>query len=232
MQWVHTLLVWFRNLFSKNTTEQTAKPEPESKPKTYSSLYVATNSLITISTDVFDKYHNYTMMSSPGSEVQVTHVGCMELFQTKVYRFYMMPLDVEMDVGIFLEFHDTLNPKTAHTILYQTVDEVYPQNIDEWDWWINSNDGALHQPIFLFNGETQFERVWSSMISMAETVYPDTSTSETEYTYPISSVLYRRNIAEDGVEPFYEYLLIAVEDEHKVAIYAGMDISRKAIKVS
>lgn len=233
MSWVTRFVAWLKGIWTSNdvqTPDQTTTTPDV--PKTFSTLNVTTNSLITLSTNVFTEYQGYTMMSSPGNEVQVTHVGCINLFQTDVYRFYLIPLEVEMDVGIFIEYHDTLNPKTAHTILYQTVDEVYPQTVDEWDWWLDEEEGALHGPSFVFNGEIHYERVWTNLMSMTETVHPDKSTRESEYSYPIQSSLYRRNISEEGAEPFYEFLLVSVEDGEKVAIYAGMDVTRGAIKVS
>lgn len=194
----------------------------EDPVKKFSHLNVRTNSLVTLDETFFLLNDQFTIIENPGTTLQVTDVGEMELMGMNVFRFYMESIDRDGEA-----FIQVLN-NSSDMMLFRPIDEQYPQTTEEWDHWHD----LLKDPVFVMNNGLEFEQTWAQVCTTTESVIPDSSRDDHEpYSYPVTCKLYERTIDNSG-SVFKEYILVSIEDEERVNIYAGVNYNTAGVKFS
>lgn len=129
--------------------------------------------------------------------------------------------------------------------LFRSFDEVYPQNSDEWGFWLNETDGQIGWGGFKTkDDETLYERLWESdggdFVSpyvFKESVYLDregASVCKIEDT----AMMYAQSIQKEtkSKSQFLEFILLQCEENKStggahIHILVGVDINPQTIKV-
>jgi len=124
---------------------------------------------------------------------------------------------------------------------FVNIDEVFPSSSEEWDFWLNDEDGSIGIRQFQMKDGTLFDRLWGAREeSIVEPVcfeerlvlnrFDDSATIFMEHR----SMLYGREV-EDDVWPCNEYVLLSActeRDGSHVSIDVGVDLDFNAnIKV-
>lgn len=117
------------------------------------------------------------------------------------------------------------------------LDEVYPQNDDDWLFWIAEDDGMIGYPAFQPKAEVPeivpplYKRTWNpgetriAPIAWEETVYPDRYDPEQRFVVTRESMLYGRRV--EGNFARDELILLSTvkePDGEYIAVDIGIDI--------
>lgn len=193
----------------------------EDPVKKFSHINVRTNSLVTLDETFFLLNDQYTILENPGTTLQVTDIGVFTVMGMKTFRFYMESIDKEGEafIQVIEDSHELM--------LFRPIDEIYPQCMEEWSHWKD----LLKDPTFVMDSGIEYEQTWSRAVETRESVHPDASQKDHEpYDYPVTCKLYERTI--DNGTPFKEYIMVCIEDEERVNIYAGVDINSAGVNFS
>ena len=113
----------------------------------------------------------------PGEENIIKYIGVTENEEVHIYRFYFDQLD-SRDLS-YLEV--SVNPKNRdeinHLRIYNIYDWITPETEEEFEDWMNEEDGMIGHPIFeitLDNSDESedafvYERVWGGSPDNQET---------------------------------------------------------------
>lgn len=194
------------------------------------------NSNISLDQTHFIVYENEFNMKAPGKSCIVDAYGKADIFGSVVHRFYLTDTENEDNQSMLQVVTSNQagesEPKIEECRLFKTLDEIFPQNEDEWEFWLDDVDGYIGWHIFEDKNQTQYQRVWGDddrdripPVSFSETVYFDPQGDDTTII-DSTTMLYGRWINEE--DSVAELLLLSTEeskdDEALVHIYTGVDL--------
>jgi len=174
----------------------------------------------------------------PGYSNVVQFYGSTVMGQSTIHRFYLDSLENTYLLQIVTDG----SGKVEECKLFMVLDEVFPQNTDEWAFWLAEEDGYIGLNVFQTKDQVEYERVWGGdsaevqaginrvhPLEFLETVYLDPHGEEAK-TIKWDSMLYGRHV-NDQVN---EYLLLSAiqdQDEAAVQIMVGLEINPDSLKV-
>ena len=169
---------------------------------------------------------------NPGKDNVITAIGIIDYNDFKIYRAYMVKDEEECCLQVI---YDPSNDSIEQVTIFSTVDEIYPQDNEEWDEWLDEKEGHIGMEVFNTPDDVEFDRVWAEG---PEKVHAETFT-ETIYTDPYGeegiqvdhqAMLYSRTVEND----FIEELFLSAEEEDEgahVRIACGLVIDYEAVEV-
>ncbi|MFH1117413.1 MAG: DUF2491 family protein [Pseudomonadota bacterium] len=173
----------------------------------------------------------------PGTRNPIAACGKFDLGGSGVHRFYL-----EADSDIYtLQIAADRNNRIEECKLFMPLDEVYPETVADWDFWLSPQDGSIGLDAFQTKDEILYNRVWSGgrsgtgqidrvlPLEFEETVYHDPEGAHRE-SIKYRSMLYGRHVN----ERVDEYLLLsAVEEDDGAAIQimVGIEIDPGSLVV-
>jgi hypothetical protein len=173
----------------------------------------------------------------PGTRNSVAAYGKFALGGADVHRLY---LEASSDVYA-LQIAAGKGNDIEECRLFMPLDEVYPETVADWDFWLSPDDGSIGLDAFQTQDEILYGRVWSggrtgtgqvdrvAPVEFEEAVYHDSDGTQCE-SVKYRSMLYGRHVN----ERVDEYLLLsAVEEEDGAAIQimVGIDIDPGSLVV-
>lgn len=171
-------------------------------------------------------------VENPGKDNVVTAIGMIDFNDHKIYRAYLE--NQKGDESCLQVVYDPKEDSIEQVSIFSTVEEMYPQDDDEWKEWLGE-EGHIGITPFFTPDDVEFDRVWSEG---PEKVSPE-SFEEVIYTDPYGeegvkinhqTMLYAREVEND----FVEELLVSAEEEEDgahVRIACGLVISYEAVEV-
>ncbi len=96
-------------------------------------------------------------MAVPASDCVVAAAGSYLLGHSKYYTFYVK--DTE-DVEWFLQLGLERSMAVGSAMLYQTIDEAYPETAEDWDLWLNEETGLIGFKDFQTPDGMTYQRLW------------------------------------------------------------------------
>jgi hypothetical protein len=180
----------------------------------------------------------------PGLSNSVSAMGKFPMGQYMWYRFYLPTTEKLYMLQVIMGE----NKRVGDCKLFMPYDEVYPENSDEWDFWLSPNDGYIGYSEFKLKDETSYAREWQGgteqvleddgrgnritriqPYEMLETVYFDPYGKESD-TVRHTSMMYSRWINHD----LQEYLLVSADEDKDgaaIEIMTGVKLEPATIKV-
>lgn len=156
-----------------------------------------------------------------GGEYTVLGISRLTLFREKVYRIYMQ--NTETNNEVFIQ----LNHDGTEVIFFKQTYEFDPLSDEDWNDWLEEDEGLIGSVNIMTPDEELFERIWGSgewtpPINIVEDIEIASEQSEAEKgEYNSDAMLFNRIL--NSNEP--EYLLVAVEfdlDDGEDDVYANI----------
>ncbi len=165
----------------------------------------------------------------PESDLTVMAIGEFRCLGIAFQRFYAKDIaDREWVLQVGGDNED------REIILYQTVDEVFP---DDWDLWLNDSTGLIGYRDFSTPDQVEYARVfynpgpdYANPIEFRETIGSGGST----FYIDQAMMLYGRDISIPGGREMPEYLLVTREEDEEgamVRIMAGVPLNAMSFTV-
>jgi len=165
----------------------------------------------------------------PAGDISVMAIGEFSRQGVSFHRFYLQDLKEGEWV---LEAAES--GQVVELILFQTIDEVYPE---DWDFWLNERTGLIGYKDFHTPDQVEYYRVyrnpgpdWASPIEFQESV----RACGENYSIDHAMMLYSRAIHAAADEELTEYLLVSREEDEDgvlVRIMAGVPVSPISLTV-
>ena len=165
----------------------------------------------------------------PAGDISVMAVGEFRCLGVCFHRFYLKDLK---DAEWVLQAAE--GQRDLELILFQTIDEVYP---DDWDFWLNEQTGLIGYKDFHTPDQVEYYRVyqnpgpdWSSPIEFQESVRGGGEM----FSFGHAMMLYSRGINAAAGEDLTEYLLVSREEDDEgvlVRIMAGVPLNPASLTV-
>lgn len=179
---------------------------------------------------------------SPGEEHYVKAWSEFQIQDTKFYRFYLLGKENEAQSIIEVAMIDG---KAEDVKLLQNEVEIMPETSDDWDIWLNKDNGMIGDHVFSsFENEGTPEETsidyfnqWGeegqriNPIQFTEKIFLDRYGDNTEEVIT-TGCLYARPISED--EETVEYMMVGQEEMDEdayVRVLIGVNIGEGDIKV-
>jgi len=179
----------------------------------------------------------------PEGKGVVAAYGVAKVFRSTVHRFY---LDFQDDKDYTLQIVLGENQDIEECKFFWSADTVYPE---DWDFWMNENNGYIGYSEFDTPDKTRYYRVWENPgaekvleqgeggeritrvppVQFSETLYFDSTGEKTE-TVKHSAMLYGRH-ANDNVD---EYLLVGLDEYADTAfihLLIGLELNPGSLNV-
>ncbi len=184
----------------------------------------------------------------PSGDISVMAIGEFNCLGTSFHRAYLKDLNDEE--WILQVAHTMAGPaqrdeparrrmaaagkQELEVILFQTIDEVYP---DDWDLWLNEKTGLIGYKDFHSPDQVEYYRVfqnpgpdWASPIEFRECVRG----CGEKFFINHAMMLYSRGVQAAAGEELTEYLLVSREEDDEgvlVRIMAGMQVSPMSLTI-
>jgi hypothetical protein len=165
----------------------------------------------------------------PTGDIAVSAIGEFRCFGVPFYRFYVKDLkDDEWILQVAGSRED------LEVILYQTLDEVYP---DDWDFWLNDQTGLIGFKDFQTPDGIDYFRVLRNPGPdyVAPVEFQESITGGGEsLVIDNAMMLYSREVPIAGDQLLNEYLLVSREEDEEgvmVRIMAGVPISPVSLTI-
>jgi hypothetical protein len=165
----------------------------------------------------------------PAGDVSVIAIGEFSCLGVSFHRFYLKDLK---DAEWVLQAAE--NKQGFELILFQTIDEVYP---DDWDFWLNEQTGLIGYKDFHTPDQVEYYRVYgnpgpdrSSPIEFQESVKGCGENLSVGH----AMMLYSRGVDAKAGEELTEYLLVSREEDEEgvlVRIMAGVPVSPMSLAI-
>jgi hypothetical protein len=114
---------------------------------------------VTIDPTPFILAGNDILVDQPKGEGKVVAIGQIDIDlggEFKIYRFYLQYLDSKDSI---IQLVQDKTSKVIVEIMYlQTMDEVTPGDIDDWDVWLNKETGLLGYKDFTTQNGVEYTR--------------------------------------------------------------------------
>jgi hypothetical protein len=161
--------------------------------------------------------------------VEISAIGEFHCLGLTFYRFYVK--DLENNEWILQVADDK---EDTEVVLYQTLDEVYP---DDWDFWLNEENGLIGYKDFHTPDQVDYFRVlrnpgpdYVNPIEFRESIRG----SDDSFFIDYAMMLYIREITLTGDEVLNEYLLVSREEDEEgamVRIMAGVPVGPMSLTI-
>ena len=165
----------------------------------------------------------------PEGDISVKAIGEFTCLGVTFYRFYVEDLQEDQWV---LQVGGT--EKELEVVLFQTLDEVYP---DDWDFWLNERTGLIGYKDFHTPDRMEYYRVFQNPgpdyvkpVKFRESVRSDGR----ELFITHAMMLYSRGISTAAAGEMTEYLLVSKEEDEEgvmVHIMAGIPVGPASLTV-
>jgi hypothetical protein len=165
----------------------------------------------------------------PAGDILVMAISEFTCLGVPFHRFYLKDLK---DAEWVLEVAD--DNKNVEVTLFQTVDEVYP---DDWDLWLNDRTGLIGYKDFNTPDQVEYFRVFRNPgpaylepVEFEESVRCEGR----QFTINHAMMLYSREICAKAGEKLTEYMLVSKEEDEEgllVRIMAGVPVSPMSITI-
>jgi len=215
----------------KSVFEKKPDPVDQNLP-----LNIKFNSIIEFDKTLFLLNENLNM-KFPGKKNIVKGIGKSILFDhLDMYQFYLESEEGNESTLQIIKFE---NDKQLECRLLRTLDEEFPSNDEEWDFWLNDENGSIGLDSFkLKNAEDNdlYSRTWDdngpehiNPIFVSEKIYLDKyddNPVETKHDL----MLYSKAINDDQLE----YILVSAEEDKNssmVRISTGIDVEPMSITI-
>jgi hypothetical protein len=165
----------------------------------------------------------------PSGDISVVAIGefvCLGVF---FHRFYLKDLK---NAEWVLEVAD--GKQNVEVSLFQTIDEVYP---DDWDFWLNERTGLIGYKDFNTPDRVEYSRVFRNPgpdyvkpIEFKESI----KGGGQEFCLNHAMMLYSRKVPGAVGENLTEYLLVSKEEDEEgllVQIMAGVPVNPVSITI-
>jgi hypothetical protein len=183
----------------------------------------------------FTLYGDRLLTTFPGREHIIAAYGRVPFGDAVLHRFYLQGED---DAQSMLEILVDSGGGLQECRLFRTLDEIMPEDSEEWGFWLAREDGSIGWSAFQTRDGVLFDRAWDDAAAnrvmpfdLSETLYLD-SAGEKVLTVNHQAMLYGRWADEE--DEIAEYALLSAEDqgdEAFVHIQVGVDINPMGIKV-
>lgn len=181
-------------------------------------------------------FHGLVQFEFPSFPATVDTIGKIDLGEgVLAYRCYLQQTEA------FLQLVTEQN-ELAECRLYMLNREIYPSTEEDWDLWLNTEDGIIGSPEILHGDpkELTYTREWIEGDHQAEPVslherflkdsYGDNIAEEDQQAMSYFRVAYGDPNAPEDPERIDEYLLVSVGDG-VIEIYLGIDLMPHEITV-
>ncbi|MGC9965575.1 MAG: DUF2491 family protein [Syntrophobacteraceae bacterium] len=165
----------------------------------------------------------------PSGDISVVAIGEFVCLGVPFHRFYLKDLK---NTEWVLEVAD--KKQDLEVALFQTVDEVYP---DDWDFWLNDRTGLIGYKDFNTPDQVEYSRVFRNpgpdYLEPIEFEEPIRGGGQ-EFCVNHAMMLYSREISVTVGEKLTEYLLVSKEEDEEgllVRIMAGIPVSPMSITI-
>jgi hypothetical protein len=167
-------------------------------------------------------------MVQPFTKGTITAIGRMDIGGgLSLYRAYMSS-DDSNDVNQVIQFEMIEDSENFTSYIYTKGETVYPQNDDEWDFWLNDDNGAIgNDTITAPNGAVYYRVLQATNNGHVHPVETDEIISTDIYDGNTSTVkhtmmIYSRILSNDIVE----YLMVsaAQEDDTQIEFLFGVEV--------
>jgi hypothetical protein len=165
----------------------------------------------------------------PAGDISVMAIGEFKSLGVSFHRFYLKDLK---DAEWVLQMAD--NKQDLELILFQTIDEVYP---DDWDLWLNEQTGLIGYKDFHTPDQVEYCRVfrnpgpdYSSPIEFGESIRG----CGEKVSISHAMMLYSRDVESLAGENMTEYLLVSREEDEEgvlVRIMAGVPVGPMSLTI-
>jgi hypothetical protein len=165
----------------------------------------------------------------PSGDMIVVAVGGFTSLGVSFHRFYLKDLK---NAEWVLEVTD--DSQNLEVTLFQTIDEVYP---DDWDFWLNKRTGLIGYRDFNTPDQVEYSRVFRNPgPTYVKPIEFDESIKGggQEFSINHAMMLYSREITVPGGDPLTEYLMVSKEEDEEgvlVQIMAGVPVNPMSIEV-
>ncbi len=165
----------------------------------------------------------------PAGDISAVAIGEFNCLGVPFHRFYLKDLKDEEWV---LEVAD--GKQNLEVVLFQTIDEVYP---DDWDFWLNDRTGLIGYKDFHTPDQVEYVRVFRNPgpeylkpVEFQESI----KGGGQEFFINHAMMLYSREISATAGEQLTEFLLVSKEQDEEgllVRIMAGVPVNPMSITI-
>ena len=202
-------------------------PAPEKEPDYPLGLHL--NAILRFDPTDFILAAEDLKIGLPAGDISVMAVGEFRCLGISFHRFYVQDLKDQEWVLQMAE-----NRQDLELILFQTIDEVYP---DDWDFWLNEETGLIGYKDFHTPDQIEYFRVfrnpgpdWSSPIEFEESIRGEGQNLSISH----AMMLYSRDVQTKAGENLTEYLLVSREEDEEgvlVRIMAGVPVGPMSLTI-
>jgi hypothetical protein len=197
-------------------------------------------SSISLDQTIYIAYGDKMKMTSPGKECIVGAYGKADIYDSLVHRFYLYDVR-DKNNSSFLQIVTGMdNPEIQECRLFKPLDEIFPENEEEWGFWLDDAEGYIGWHTFEDKSGNLYDRIWgeedaerSEPVCFSETVYID-KYGENVSIVDNTAMLYGTWIDEE--EEIAELALLSAEQSgHESAvvhIYTGIDVMPESFNVN
>jgi len=165
----------------------------------------------------------------PTGDIAVSAIGEFRCLGLSFYRFYVKDLnDNEWTLQV------AGAGKDMEIVLYQTLDEVYP---DDWDFWLNEETGLIGYQDFNTPDQVEYLRLlrnpgpaYVNPVEFRESIRGGGESLYIDH----AMMLYSRDIQAAGDHALNEYLLVSREEDEEgamVRIMAGVPVGPMSLTI-
>lgn len=201
-------------------------PGPEKEPDYPLGLHL--NAILRFDPTDFIIAADSLKIDFPEGDISVEAVGEFKTLGVQFYRFYLKDLE---DAEWVLEVAE--GEKGPESVLFQTIDEVFP---DDWDLWLNDSTGLIGYKDFHTPDQVEYYRVYRNPgpaylvpIEFTESIRGGGQAFSIEH----AMMLYSREVSA-AVGNLTEYLLVSKEEDEEgvlVRIMAGVPVSPASLTI-
>jgi Protein of unknown function (DUF2491) len=203
--------------------------KPAKEPQKDYPLGLHLNAILRFDPTDFILAGNDLKIEFPTGDIAVSAIGEFRCLGISFYRFYVKDLkDDEWVLQVAGSKED------LDVILYQTIDEVYP---DDWDFWLNDETGLIGYKDFNTPDQVEYSRVlrnpgpdYANPIEFQESV----RSGEDSLYIDHAMMLYGREISITGDQVLNEFLLVSKEEDEEgamVRIMAGVPVGPMSLTI-
>ncbi|MBF0465745.1 MAG: DUF2491 family protein [Nitrospirae bacterium] len=234
----------FRHIYEKN--KQKPAGFLRKKPRRIDvnlPLGIRINGMVRFDESKFVINSDVLKAQSPGGGIHTVAAGEKFMIGSlKIYRFYLEENETKQQSVLQIPVS---NDEMEGMVLFRIIEEIYPQDEEEWDFWLNEETGCIGNKDFRIREEdgsdTLYYRIWGDDERYVKPIFFRSVISTDSYgltgmkTENIG-MIYGREIT----ETLQEYLFIVYEklldddghtEEAKIILMAGIDIGLAEIDV-
>lgn len=206
-------------------------------------LGIRINCMIGLDETKFILHSDLLKVQSPGGgKHTVTAAEKFRLGDLELYRIYLEANDTGNSSLLQIGVDDD---GISGITLFRIHDEIYPASTEEWDDWLNDEDGLIGYRDFRItndDGSTfEYQRLWGGDDEYSEPFHFESTIAFDPYgtsgvKMSCTGMIYGRDIAEG----FTEYLFMAHEtilgdegqsDEEKIVLFIGIGLEQAELTV-